>query len=337
MAAVSFGSPVFPDRRQRRLRQNPALRQMVRETKLDVGDLVYPLFVIYGRDQVCPVPSLPGINQYSVDQLLPQAEQLVELGIPAVILFGIPENKDFTGSGAWDPQGPVPRAVRALKQHFPQLLVICDVCLCEYTSHGHCGLPDEANGAILNDPTLELLGRAALCYAEAGADLIAPSDMMDGRVRAIREKLDANGFTQVAIMAYSAKYASSFYGPFREAAGSAPAFGDRKSYQMDPPNRREALLEAALDWQEGADIIMVKPALAYLDVVREIKNEFPCPVATYNVSGEYAMVKAAAARGWLDERAVVLEMLTAMRRAGADLVLTYHAPDVARWLAEAHK
>lgn len=335
MMAVSFSSPGFPYRRQRRLRQNPVLRQMVRETELNRNDLIYPLFVTYGQDKVEPVPSLPGISRYSVDRLLPEAEKLVELGIPAVILFGIPENKDFVGSGAWDPQGPVPRAVRALKQHFPQLVVICDVCLCEYTSHGHCGLPDEGGGRIANDPSLELLARAALCYAEAGADLVAPSDMMDGRVRAIREKLDANGFTQVAIMAYSAKYASSFYGPFREAAGSAPAFGDRRSYQMDPPNRREALLEAALDWQEGADIIMVKPALAYLDVVKEIKQQFPCPVATYNVSGEYAMVKAAAVRGWLDERAVVLEMLTAMKRAGADLILTYYAPDVARWLAEA--
>lgn len=335
MMAVSFSSPGFPYRRQRRLRQNPVLRQMVRETELNPSDLIYPLFVTYGQDKVEPVPSLPGVSRYSVDRLLPEAEELVELGIPAVILFGIPENKDFVGSGAWDPQGPVPRAVRALKQHFPQLVVICDVCLCEYTSHGHCGLPDESGGRIANDPSLELLARAALCYAEAGADLVAPSDMMDGRVRAIREKLDANGFVQVAIMAYSAKYASSFYGPFREAAGSAPAFGDRRSYQMDPPNRREALLEAALDWQEGADIIMVKPALAYLDVVKEIKQQFPCPVATYNVSGEYAMVKAAAARGWLDERAVVLEMLTAMKRAGADLILTYYAPDVARWLAEA--
>ncbi|MGB9782880.1 MAG: porphobilinogen synthase [Moorellaceae bacterium] len=322
----------FPQVRLRRLRQNPVLRAMVRETELRVNDLIYPLFVIAGRGIKHPVSSMPGIYQLSVDNLLKEAEEVVSLNLPAVILFGIPEpeEKDEIGSAAYAPDGVVQTAVRQLKKEFPELLVITDVCLCEYTSHGHCGLVGE--GRVLNDPTLEVLARAALSHAEAGADMVAPSDMMDGRVAAIREKLDAHGFTHVPIMSYASKYASAFYGPFREAAGSAPQFGDRRSYQMDPANSDEALREVAQDLEEGADIIMVKPALSYLDIVRRVKENFHCPLAAYSVSGEYAMIKAAALNGWLSEEQVVLEVLTSVKRAGADMIITYFAKDVARWL-----
>lgn len=322
----------FPVIRPRRLRQNPVLREMVRETELSVKDLIYPLFVIAGKGIKNPVASMPGVYQVSIDNLLKEAEEVVKLGIPAILLFGIPDprEKDEVGSPAYAPDGIVQQAIRALKKEFPHLLVITDVCLCEYTSHGHCGVVDD--GIVLNDPTLELLAQTALSHVEAGADMVAPSDMMDGRVAAIRRKLDAHGFTYVPILSYAAKYASSFYGPFREAAVSAPQFGDRRSYQMDPANSREALREVAQDLEEGADIIMVKPALAYLDVIRRVKENFNCPVAAYNVSGEYAMIKAAAEKGWLDERLVVLEVLTAIKRAGADLIITYFAKDVARWL-----
>ncbi|MBE3580976.1 MAG: porphobilinogen synthase [Thermoanaerobacteraceae bacterium] len=322
----------FPVVRLRRLRYNPVLRSMVRETEIEVKDLIYPLFVTSGRDVKNPVPSMPGIYQLSIDNLLKEAEEVVGLGIPAVLLFGVPEpgEKDEVATPAYVPEGIVQQAVRALKKEFPGLLVITDVCLCEYTSHGHCGLVD--GGVILNDPTLELLARTALSHVEAGADMVAPSDMMDGRVAAIRKKLDAHGFTETPILSYAAKYASAFYGPFREAAGSAPQFGDRRSYQMDPANGREALREVAQDLEEGADIIMVKPALSYLDVIRQVRNHFNCPLAAYNVSGEYAMIKAAALHGWISEREVVMEVLTSIKRAGADLIITYFAKDVAGWL-----
>lgn len=322
----------FPTLRLRRLRETEVMRRMVRETSLAVDNLIYPLFAIYGKEVKSPVPSMPGVYQLSVDQLLVEAEEVVALGIPAVLLFGIPESKDAAGSGAYAADGIVQQAVRALKKNYPELVVITDVCLCEYTSHGHCGVLD--GGRILNDPTLDFLARTALSQAEAGADMVAPSDMMDGRVQAIRQKLDAHGFTHLPIMAYSAKYASAFYGPFRDAAGSAPQFGDRRSHQMDPANSDEAIREVELDILEGADIVMVKPALAYLDVIRRVKEEFRYPVAAYNVSGEYSMVKAAAANGWVDEKRIVLEILTGIKRAGADMIITYHAKDVARWLKE---
>jgi porphobilinogen synthase len=305
---------------------------MVREHHLQVNDLIYPMFVIHGQNVKNPVSSMPGVYQLSVDRLLPEAERVLDLGIPAVLLFGIPEHKDPVASGAYEENGIVQRAVRALKKEFPTLLVITDVCLCEYTSHGHCGIVE--NGQILNDPTLELLAKTALSHVRAGADLVAPSDMMDGRIQAIRKELDNHGYYHVPIMSYSAKYASAFYGPFRDAAGSAPQFGDRSSYQMDPANGDEALREIAADLAEGADLVMVKPALAYLDVIRRVKEQFKVPLATYNVSGEYSLVKGAAAHGWIDEKRVVLEMLVGMKRAGADLIITYHAPDVARWLKE---
>ncbi len=320
----------YPTLRPRRLRSSETLRRMVRENRLTVDDLIYPMFVIYGEGVANPVSSMPGVCQYSVDRLLPAVAEVVELDIPAIILFGIPEEKDEKAGGAYAEDGIVQQAIRAIKKEYPELLVITDVCLCEFTSHGHCGIIHE--GEVLNDPTLEFLARTALSHAEAGADMVAPSDMMDGRVRAIREKLDDNGFINIPIMAYSAKYASAFYGPFREAAESAPQFGDRRSYQMDPPNGDEALKETLLDIEEGADIVMVKPALAYMDIIRRLKEEFNYPVAAYNVSGEYAMIKAAAANGWIDEQGVVMEMLTGMKRAGADLLLTYFARDVARWL-----
>lgn len=323
---------LFPDYRPRRLRRTSVLRELVRETELNIKDLIYPLFVTHGNNVKNPVPSMPGVYQLSIDELLKEAAEIVRLGIPGVILFGIPKKKDAFGSEAYDADGIVQQAVRALKDSFPQLLVITDVCLCEYTDHGHCGVIQ--NEEVLNDPTLELLAKTALSHVQAGADMVAPSDMMDGRVKAIRECLDSNGFANIPIMAYSAKYASAFYGPFREAAESTPQFGDRKSYQMDPANRLEALREVQLDIEEGADIVMVKPALAYLDIIREIKDNFPYPLACYNVSGEYALVKAAAQNGWIDEKRVVLEMLTSMRRAGADLIITYSAKDVARWLNE---
>lgn len=322
----------FPVTRPRRLRVSEAMRRLVRETELNAGDLIYPVFVTEGTGVVVPVEAMPGVNRFSVDTLLSEVERVVAVGVPGIIIFGIPAEKDEAGSGAWAADGVVQRAVRAVKERFPDLLVVTDVCLCAYTSHGHCGVVQQ--GRIANDATLEILARTAVSHARAGADIVAPSDMMDGRVKAIRAALDAAGYHEVAIMAYSAKYASAFYGPFREAADSRPQFGDRRSYQMDPANGAEALLEVALDLEEGADIVMVKPALAYLDVIYRVKKRFQRPVAAYNVSGEYAMVKAAAAHGWVDEQAVVLEMLTAMKRAGADMILTYFAKDVATWLKE---
>ncbi|RKO67087.1 porphobilinogen synthase [Desulfofundulus salinus] len=322
----------FPITRPRRLRVKENIRRLVRETCLTVDDLIYPLFVTHGRGVQSPVEAMPGVYNLSPDMLLEEAARVVDLGIPGILLFGIPREKDETAREAYDDEGIVQQAVRAIKKEFPELVVITDVCLCEYTSHGHCGVVEQ--GRILNDPTLELLARTALSHARAGADMVAPSDMMDGRVAAIRRALDEAGYQDVSIMSYAAKYASAYYGPFREAVGSAPQFGDRRSYQMDPPNAREALREIALDIEEGADIIMVKPALAYLDIVRQARDAFNYPVAVYNVSGEYAMVKAAALRGWIDERRVVLETLTGMKRAGADIIITYHAKDVARWLRE---
>jgi len=323
----------FPTYRPRRLRASGTLRAMVRETALCVEDLIYPLFVKPGEGLRNEVPSMPGVFQITVDQLPAEIDELKALGIPAVILFGLPEYKDEAGSGAYAEEGIVQRAIAAIKSHDPEYYVITDVCLCEYTSHGHCGLLDE-RGMVVNDITLELLASTALSHVEAGADMVAPSDMMDGRVGTIRAALDAEGHTGTPIMAYSAKYASAYYGPFRDAAESAPAFGDRRGYQMDPANSEEALRETALDIAEGADIVMVKPALAYMDIIRRVKDEFGYPTAAYNVSGEYAMVKAAAQNGWIDERSVVLETLTSLKRAGADLILTYHAKDAARWLAK---
>ncbi len=326
----------FPVSRPRRLRRSPALRQLVAETRLSPEQLVLPLFVRPGRQQRVPVRSMPGVFQLSPDELLTEARAAREAGVPAVLLFGIPERKDPRASEAYAANGIVQQTVRLLKRELPELVVITDVCLCEYMSHGHCGVVRHGPGGtrIENDPTLNLLARAAVSHAEAGADIVAPSDMMDGRVAAIRRALDRAGFSHTPIMAYAAKYASAFYGPFREAAESAPRFGDRRSYQMDPPNAAEALREVALDIQEGADIVMVKPALAYLDVVYRVKTAFGYPTAAYAVSGEYAMIKAAAANGWLDERAVTLESLLALRRAGADILITYAAVNVARWLRE---
>jgi porphobilinogen synthase len=323
----------FPSVRMRRLRATPQIRRMVRETALDAGDLIYPLFVKPGTGVRNEVPSMPGVFQLSIDQLEAEAAELLSLGIPAVILFGLPETKDLAGSGAFAEDGIVQQAIRRLKEVAPDLYVITDVCMCEYTSHGHCGALDAA-GCVINDVTLEMLATTAVSHAEAGADMVAPSDMMDGRVAAIRAALDAEGFSDVPIMAYSAKYASGYYGPFRDAADSAPAFGDRSGYQMDPANGDEALRETGLDIDEGADLVMVKPALAYMDIIWRVKEAFGMPTAAYNVSGEYAMVKAAAANGWIDEKRVVLETLTGLKRAGADLILTYHAKDAARWLAE---
>lgn len=321
----------FPATRMRRLRRSAPLRDLVRETRLTAGDLVMPLFVEEGITQPAPVDSMPGISRLPVSALAREAGEIAALGIPAVLIFGIPADKDDEGSGAWDDEGVVQQATRAIKAAHPGLLVITDLCLCEYTSHGHCGLLAD-DGAVDNDSTLELLARTAASQARAGADVIAPSDMMDGRVGVIRAALDEEGFADIPILAYSAKFASAFYGPFRDAAGSAPQSGDRRGYQMDPGNAREALREAQLDVDEGADMIMVKPALPYLDVISAIADATALPVAAYNVSGEYAMVKAASAAGWLDERAAVLEALTAIRRAGADIVISYHAKDAARWL-----
>jgi len=316
--------------RPRRLRRSESLRSLVRETSLDVNDLVQPYFVVEGVQQKQPITSMPGVFRFSVDTLLTEAQAAYQLGVRAFLLFGIPDHKDAEGSESWNPSGCVQQGLRALRKALPQAVLISDVCLCEYTSHGHCGLVQQ--GEILNDETLPLLARMALSHAEAGADIVAPSDMMDGRVAAIRAALDSKGFSQVSIMAYSAKYASGYYGPFRDAAGSAPQFGDRRSYQMDAANVREALREVALDEQEGADMVMVKPALAYLDVVRAVYESTQLPVVVYNVSGEYSMVKAAAINGWIDEQRVVLETLTGFRRAGAHIIITYHATDVARWL-----
>ena len=321
----------FPATRLRRLRQTGVLRDLVRETDLAVSHLVYPMFVVAGGERRTPIASMPGIDHLSIDGAVEEAGIAQALGIPAVLLFGLPASKDAEGSGAWDDEGVIQLATRAIKSAHPDLLVITDLCLCEYTSHGHCGVlrPD---GVVDNDQTLELLARTALSQAEAGADAVAPSDMMDGRVGALRAALDDHGLSETPLIAYSAKFASAFYGPFREAADSAPQQGDRKGYKMDPANALEAVREAKLDADEGADIVMVKPALPYLDVIRRVKDATGMPVAAYNVSGEYAMVKAAAAQGLLDERAAVLEALTGIRRAGADIVITYHAKDVARWL-----
>ncbi len=319
-------------KRPRRLRRTEALRDLVRETSLEPGDFVYPLFIVHGAEVRQPISSMPGVEQLSVDRLTSEARDLATLGVRAVVLFGIPSTKDPHGLESYADDGIVQQAITALKDASPELVVMTDVCLCEYTDHGHCGLVD-ADGDVLNDETLEVLGRIAVSHGEAGADVVAPSGMIDGMVGAIRGALDGEGLQHVAILSYAVKYASAFYGPFREAAEGAPAFGDRRSHQMDPANAREALREAALDVEEGADALMVKPALGYLDVVRSVRERFPeLPLAAYNVSGEYAMVKAAAANGWLDERAVVLEVLTGIRRAGADLVVTYHAKDAAAWL-----
>jgi porphobilinogen synthase len=322
--------PGFPVSRPRRLRQSPALRRLVAETRLSVEQLVLPLFARAGKKVRRPIEAMPGVFQLSPDELVREAARTHALGVPAVLLFGIPDQKDGKASGAYAKNGIVQQTVRLLKKELPSLLVITDVCLCEYMMHGHCGVV--SGGKVLNDPTLKLLARTAVSHAEAGADLIAPSDMMDGRVAAIRAELDRAGFTDTPIMSYAAKFASAFYGPFREAAGSAPKFGDRRGYQMDAANANEALREVALDIQEGADIVMVKPALAYLDLIHRVKTEFGYPTAAYAVSGEHAMIKAAAARGWIDERAVTLESLLAMRRAGADILITYAAADAAKWL-----
>ena len=345
----------FPQTRMRRLRATRALRGLVRETEISPADFVYPMFVAHGLDRREPIEAMPGIERLSIGHAVDEVGELAALGVPAVLLFGIPANKDPEGSGAWDDEGVVQLATRAIKDAHPETIVITDVCLCEYTDHGHCGVlrevedqtrrgspaaapPTESSArgerrlAVDNDATLDLLARTALSQARAGADIIAPSDMMDGRVAAIRQTLDDEGMTDIPILSYSAKFASAFYGPFREAAGSTPSFGDRRAYQMDPANGSEAVRESKLDCEEGADMLMVKPALPYLDVIRRVKDETKMPLAAYNVSGEYAMVKAAVAAGFLDERATVLETLTAIRRAGADVIITYHAKDAARWL-----
>ena len=317
--------------RGRRLRSSAVLRDLVRENHLRVEELIYPIFVIEGENCVVPVPSMPGICQYSPDRLREEMDRVVAAGVRSVLLFGIPAHKDETGSAAFAMDGVVPEAIRLIKRDYPEVLVIADVCLCEYTSHGHCGLVD-AEGRILNDATLPLLAKASVAYARAGADIVAPSDMMDGRVGAIRAALDEAGFVETPIMSYAAKFASAYYGPFRDAAQSAPQFGDRKTYQMDPANGREALREVAADIEEGADLIIAKPAMAYLDVLAATARTFNIPVVAYNVSGEYAMVKAAAAQGWIDERRIVMENLVGMKRAGAKAIITYHALDAARWL-----
>lgn len=320
----------FPEYRARRLRRNDTLRRMVRETFLRPEDLIYPMFSAYGTGIKKEIVSMPGIYQQSIEHIVAEAQEVYALGIPAVILFGIPKVKDAVGSDAYSAHGIIQETIRAIKKAVPKLLVITDVCLCEYTDHGHCGVI--IDGDVDNDSTLDLLAREALSHAQAGADIVAPSDMMDGRVAAIRAILDSNGFSQIPIMSYAVKYASAYYGPFRDAAESTPQFGDRRSYQMDPANRREAFREAALDVAECADFLMVKPALAYLDILRDIKERFDLPLVAYNVSGEYSMIKAAAARGWIDEERVMMETLLGMKRAGADLIITYHAKDAARVL-----
>jgi porphobilinogen synthase len=322
----------FPTLRLRRLRRTETLRRMVRETRLAPSDFVLPFFVTHGRGVRQPVGSMPGVFQLSVDELVGEAREAESLGIPAILLFGLPLEKDPRGSEAYASDGIVQRAIRAVKDAVPNLVVVGDVCLCEYTDHGHCGLIEQ--GEILNDPTLELLGRMALAQVEAGAEIVAPSDMMDGRVGYLRRALDDRGFQNAAVMAYAAKFASAFYGPFREAADSAPQFGDRRGYQMDPANGREAMREIQADVDEGADFIMVKPALAYLDLIRQARDRFDLPLAAYSVSGEYAMVKAAAAQGWIEEQRIVLELMHGIKRAGADLIITYYAKDVSRWLCQ---
>ena len=318
--------------RTRRLRQTVALRNMVRENHVRVDELIYPLFVMEGENLAEPVESMPGICQYSLDRMNEELDRVKEAGIPAILIFGIPAHKDEVGSGAYDEHGIVQEAIRRIKKDYPELIVIADVCLCEYTSHGHCGLIKD--GVILNDETLPLLAKSAVSYAEAGADIVAPSDMMDKRVGASRKALDEAGFTYTPIMAYSAKFASGYYGPFRDAAHSAPGFGDRKTYQMDPANGQEALREVEEDIAEGADLIIAKPAMAYMDIIRAIHENYNVPIVAYNVSGEYAMVKAAAANGWIDEKKIVMENMIGMKRAGATMIITYHALDVARWLRE---
>ena len=322
----------FPQQRLRRTRSTAGLRSFVRETELSPGDFVYPIFVTAGEDIRKPISSMPGVFQLSIKHVVEEAKKAQALGIPGVLLFGIPDEKNEVASGAYDPEGVVQLATRAIKDTLPELIVVTDVCLCEYMSHGHCGIVNREKGEILNDVSLELLARTAASQAEAGADIVAPSDMMDGRVAALRGELDREGYEKVPIMAYSAKYASAFYGPFREAAESAPQFGDRRGYQMDPSNAREALREVGLDVEEGADIVIVKPALPYLDVIRRVRDATNLPVAAYNVSGEYSMLKAAALNGWLDEERVVLEALTGIKRAGADIIISYHALDAAYWL-----
>jgi porphobilinogen synthase len=331
-----FCKDMFPTHRPRRLRQHPQLRRMVRENVLTTSDLIYPLFAVPGQAVAKEVSSMPGVYQLSVDKIVEEAKQVYDLGIPAIILFGIPEDKDTEATGAWHDCGIVQKATAAVKAAVPELLVIVDTCLCEYTSHGHCGYLEvgDLTGRVLNDPTLELLKKTAIAQAKAGADIIAPSGMMDGFVQAIRSGLDGAGFEDIPILSYAAKYASAYYGPFRDAADSSPQFGDRRTYQMDPANGREALTEIDLDINEGADMLMVKPALAYMDIIWRVKQASNLPVAAYNVSGEYAMVKAAALNGWVDEERVVMETLTGFKRAGADLILTYHAKDAARWLAK---
>lgn len=334
MSLIPVGQ--FPTYRPRRLRQSVALRRLVAETHLSASQLIYPLFVRSGRKTRIPIGAMPGVFQLSLDEMLKDARTAFELGVPAVLLFGIPDKKDAKASGAYAKNGIVQQAVRLLKKELPGLLVVTDVCLCEYMEHGHCGIVhrDARSASILNDPSLELLARTAASHAEAGADIVAPSDMMDGRVRAIRAELDKGGFDETPIMSYAAKFASAYYGPFREAAESTPKFGDRRSYQMDNANTNEAMREVALDIAEGADIVMVKPALAYLDIIHRVKTEFGYPTAAYNVSAEYSMIKAAAANGWVDERSVTLETLLAMRRAGADIIITYAACAAARWLRQ---
>lgn len=319
--------------RPRRMRRTAALRAFVRETTLSPRDFIHPLFIVEGMGIERPIETMPGHSQRSIDRLAGEVKDLRELGIPGVLLFGIPDAKDAEGSGAWNPEGPVPRAIKELRRLNPELLIIADVCCCEYTSHGHCGIVHDNSGHVDNDATLPLLGRAAVAYARAGADIVAPSAMMDGQVGAIRDALDEAGFTETPILSYAAKHASAFYGPFRGAADSTPAFGDRRSYQMDPANGREALQEVALDVEEGADLLMVKPAGSALDIIRQVRDHFPHPLVAYQVSGEYAMLKAAAERGWLDEPRAALESLVAIRRAGADRVITYYAKEAARWLS----
>ena len=327
---------MFPINRPRRLRQHPQLRRMVRETLVTASDLIYPLFAVPGTSVAKEVVSMPGVYQLSVDKVVEEAKEVYDLGIPAVILFGIPQDKDTDATGAWHDCGIVQKAATAIKESVPELLVIADTCLCEYTPHGHCGYLEtgDLTGRVLNDPTLELLKKTAVSQANAGADIIAPSGMMDGFVTAIREGLDEAGFINTPILSYAAKYASAYYGPFRDAAESAPSFGDRRTYQMDPANGTEAIKEIKLDIAEGADMLMVKPALSYMDIIWRVKEATNLPVAAYNVSGEYSMVKAAALNGWIDEKKVTLETLTSFKRAGADLILTYHAKDAVRWLGE---
>lgn len=321
---------MFPLHRPRRLRRTDVIRRMVRETSLSPDDFIYPLFVTFGKGVKREVSSMPGCFQESIDEITKTAKDVYSLGIPAVILFGVPEHKDESGSGAYDDDGIVQRAIREIKDKVPELYVITDVCLCEYTSHGHCGIVEK--GDVVNDRTLDLLAREAVSHARAGADMVAPSDMMDGRVKAIRTALDDEGFEYIPIMSYAAKYASAFYGPFREAAESTPQFGDRRSYQMDPANRREAIREVALDIEEGADIVMVKPALSYLDIISDIRYNFDVPVAAYNVSGEYSLIKAASRLGWVDEERIMMEVLTSIKRAGADVILTYFAKEAVKLL-----